>query len=206
MAIRSLRFANAREIQSARQFLKDPAFGAAQIGMRIALTSASPSDAVRQTNSFLSAVVEELADTLGRLKSERQQAPATVQHDIQDQIKDIDNEINQVKAQSQKLNEIVKKIEQLLPQMMAALGDKSKQPCNPTPQLIAVRTAELGQIIAGIEFAVESSAYPLPPDLDQLVKRFRLLALFDGKRNSCCVRSASARGLNGDAASCPAGA
>jgi hypothetical protein len=167
--MRSFRFTSARDIESARQFLNDPTFRAAQIGMRIAGTSDSPSDAGRQTSSFLRTVMDELAAALDRIKCGRKQAPDK----SQDRAKEIDKAIDHIKAQAQKLEEIMTKIEQLLPKMMAALGDDSKEPCNPTPQLVAVRTAELERIVAKIEWAVESSIYPLPPDLDRLVRKFR---------------------------------
>jgi hypothetical protein len=86
---------------------------------------------------------------------------------------DIDKAKKRIEVEVQKLEEILTKIEQLLPKMRVALGDESKEPCDPTPHLIAVRSAELARFVAGIERAVESSIHPLPPDLEQLVKKFR---------------------------------
>ena len=152
MAIQSRPLKSASDTWAARQFLNDPALGAAQTGMRLAATSDSSSDAVVQTISFLRTVVNELATALDLAKSKRNQFPAT---------------------SGNQLAEFNAKFEKMLQQMVAELGHDSNQHCKPTPQLIAVRTAELARMVGKIESAATSSVYPLPADLDWLVKRLR---------------------------------
>jgi hypothetical protein len=151
---------SASDVWAARQFLNDPALWAAQTRMRMAVTSDSSSDAFALTISFLRAVVNELAAAFDLAKSRWNQIPATTGTQIS-------------QAAIQKRNDFNTKFEQVVQTMMATLGHESKQHCNPTHQLIAVRTAELARIVAKVESAAASSAYPLPADLDLLVKKLR---------------------------------
>lgn len=89
LAIRSFRITSARDIESARQFLNDPTFAAAQIGMRIARTSGSASAAVRDVNSFLTVVVDEVDLAFPQLQQGRQQ-------DKQDRVSEINRSIAQI--------------------------------------------------------------------------------------------------------------
>ena len=165
MAVKSFGFSRAKNQEAARQFLDDPAFAADLIGRRIAQDSDSPSDAVGQTNAVLRAVVTDLSAGFDRLQKGS--------NPIKDKILDIDRVVKQLKAQARKLEEVAAKIEELLPKMMAALGDPAKEPCNPTQQFIDVRVAGLARLVAEIEDLTASSIYPLPPDLQLLVSRFR---------------------------------
>ena len=127
----------------------------------MAATSDSSSEAIVQTISFLRTVVNELAIAFDLAKSKRIQFPATS-----------GNQISQIQAETQQRNDFNAKFQQVVQAMMATLGHESKQHCNPTQQLIEARTAELARMVGQVESAA-SSVYPLPADLDLLVKRLR---------------------------------
>jgi len=164
----------AKERESARQFIQNPAFAAPLVAWRIAQDSDSPSAAIRKTNSVLRSVVLDLSALFAAIQQSIETARSGKNKDqVAGRIQSIEHQVKQLKAEIAKLDEIMAKIDELLPRMMAALGDEAKDTCRLKPGLVEFRAAELMRMVARIEAA--SAASRPPAELELFVSKLRLI-------------------------------
>jgi len=162
----------AKERESARQLIQNPAFAAPLVARRITQDSDSPGAAIRQTNSVLRSVVLDLSALFAAIQQTTETARSAKNKDqVADRIQSIEHQVKQLKAEITKLDEIMAKIDDLLPKMMAALGDEGKDTCQLKPGMVELRTAELLRMVARIEAA--SAASRPPAELELFVSKLR---------------------------------
>lgn len=95
--------------------------------------------------------------------------------ELEEMIKDLRTQAVSLREQSYKLQLIAQKMQDLLPQLLAAVA--TGPGCEPSPTIVSLRAGRLQSYLTSIEAAIAAAGTVCPPAVAARVRRYKALLL-----------------------------